>query len=284
MALGLLAVTGCTTIDPASAQAFSTGVTAARAQTRTAFDTMSALSREAAIDYAITQNHLSEEALVSVPSRAAVDAWSDALAPFEQYAQHLAIVVSSTAAKDVEDSMAKLVQQFNATSDNLEKKAGIDGTGQISPGLATALTEVASYLSRLHAQNDAVRTAAVADPQIRRAFIAFADAIGESPRSAGLRGTAWAAWAQFIGKVKLQYLETGDRDRRRALAQEFISLLGKRDAQDETLASLRQTFLSLADAHSALAKGNAADLRGAVSLIAEELKHARELQARFKNP
>jgi anion-transporting ArsA/GET3 family ATPase len=95
MALGLLAfTTGCPTVDRGGAQTFSTGVTAARARTKTTFDAVVGLTRTSAIEYAVKQDRLTEEELVAVPNSEAVAAWNEALDPVESYAQHLASLVA----------------------------------------------------------------------------------------------------------------------------------------------------------------------------------------------
>jgi hypothetical protein len=63
--------------------------------------------------------------------------------------------------------------------------------------------------------------------------------------------------------------------------KDFIDLLKKRDAQDELLAALRRSYLALAEAHTALAKGRATDLGSAIDIVAAELKRARDLQDQF---
>src|ERR1017187_2464421 len=68
----LLLTVGCSTVDQGGAQAFATGVAAAKAQTQTAFDAVVDLTRDGAIEYAVTQDHLTEEALVVVPNGEAV--------------------------------------------------------------------------------------------------------------------------------------------------------------------------------------------------------------------
>lgn len=286
LAAGLLAAglmlfaAGCSTVDHGGAQAFSTGVTAARSQTRTAFDAIVELTRDGAIDYAAAQEHLTEDSLVEVPSGAAIAAWNAALDPVEAYAEDLSSLTSADSAKAVENSLGGLAAQFNATSADLRANAG-GGGGQISAGQAAAFTEMASALLRAHAQKQAMRVAAQTDPEVRRVFTVLADAIGGDNTGPGLRSTVRANWDQRASALKVEFLRAGTPERRRPVVREFIELMRKRDAQDEMLADLRSTYLALADAHSALAMGRPADIAGAINFVTAELKHTRDLRDQF---
>ena len=280
-ALGLLLfTTGCPTIDRAGALSFSTGVTAARAQTKTAFDAVSAMTRDSAVDYAVTQDHLTEEALVAAPNTAAVAAWDEALDPIESYAQHLSSLVSADA-KSTEDAIGGLAKQFDDTSKNLKDKTNLGDAGQIAAGPASVIAEVVGALERARAQKEAAGVAKVTDPKIRAVFTALADALGTDHATPGLRATVWANWEQRLGADKVAFLRAGTPDKRRLIVKDYVDLLNKRDAQDTVLAALRGTYLKLADAHTALAKGQTADLGAAINYITAELKHARDLQDQF---
>lgn len=278
----LLSVAGCaTTIDRGGAQAFSTGVIAARAQTKTAFDTVVTLTRETALDFAITQERLSEESLEAVPNAAAVAAWNGVFDPIEAYAQRLSSLIAADSTKSVEDSIGALAKQFNTTSDKVKDNTGFGNAGQITAGSASVFAEVASALLRARAEKEAMGVASKTDPAIRLMFTALAEAIGKDNISPGLRATVRANWNQRVGEQKVKFLEAGTPDKRRPVVKDYIELLNKRDAQDELLAALRRTYLSLADAHSALATGHTSDLGGAIDFISAELKHARELKDQF---
>jgi hypothetical protein len=279
----LLFAAGCTTVDHGGAQAFSTGVTAARAQTKTAFDTIVELTRDGAIDYAAKQEHLTEDSLVEVPNAAAVAAWNAALDPLEAYAKDLSSLTSADSAKAVENSLGTLAAQFKATSADLRNNPNGGDAEQITAGQASAFAEMAGALLRAHAQKQAMKVAAQTDPEVRRVFTALADAIGKDSTAPGLRATVRANWDQRAGAMKVEFLRAGTPEGRRPVVRDYIGLLKKRDAQDELLADLRGTYLALADAHTALAMGRPADLGSAIDFVAGELKHARDLRNQFAN-
>ena len=285
LALGLLLfTTGCTTVDHGGAQAFSTGVTAARAQTKTAFDAVVTLTRASAVDYAVTQDRLKDEYLKETPDAAAIAAWNEALDPIESYAQRLSSLTAPDAAKGVEDSVGALAAQFNTTATK------IDQPGKITAGTASAFAEVASALLRARGEKEALGVAAKTDESIRKVLTALADVIGKDNTTPGLRATVRANWEQQLGDLKAKFADVGSSgttdkaalaERRRPIVTDYIDRLNKRDAQDELLAALRRTYLTLADAHTALAKGHSTDLGGAIDYITAELKHARDLQDQF---
>ena len=280
-ALGLLlAAAGCTTVNPTSVTAFSTGVTAARAETSTAFETVVKQTRESAVDYAAAQPSLNEGLLVATPSPEAIAAWNRILDPLEHYAQHMSSLGTGGSSGDAQTAIGGLAKEFNATSADLKAKAGIGQAPQITAGPAAALATVAGALLDAHAEKEAAGIAKATDPAIRTMLTALADAIGPDAGS-GLRGTVRGHWNQQLIDVTQDFLAAGTPASRRPVVLRYIDLLNQRDASDDMLASLRSTYLALADAHTAIAKGSDADLRGAIDLISTELKHARDLQAQF---
>jgi hypothetical protein len=256
-------------------------VTAARAQTRTAFEAVASLTRAAAIDYAAGQPSLNEDMLVATPNAAAVAAWNGLFDPIEAYAAHLSGLASGGAAGRVETALGGLAQQFNTTSSHLEKAAAVGSGGQIAAGPASALADIAGALLRARGAKEASEIALGVDPQIRAFFAALAGAIGADATS-GLRGTVWSNWNQRLIVITQEFLDAGTAEKRKPVVEKYVALVEKRAAQDEQLASLRGTYLALADAHSALARQNQDELRAAIDFIGGELKHARELQAEFQ--
>src|SRR5687767_13822141 len=83
----LLGLVGCVSVNHSDAQSFSTAVTAARAQTKTAFDAVTVLTRENAINFIAEKSELKEEDFVTVPDAAAMSAWSEVTGTVEAYAK-----------------------------------------------------------------------------------------------------------------------------------------------------------------------------------------------------
>jgi len=279
--LPLLCLTvSCATANQTSATAFSTGVTAARAQTQTAFDAIVTTMRAASIDYASKQPMLNEGTVVSVPNAEAVAAWNGVLGPIEHYAQHLSALASGGAATGTEDAIGALAGEFNTVSSSLKSQGGLGKAGQVAVGPASALAAVAGALERARALKQVNELAKATNGEIRGMLTALADAIGASPAT-GLRGTVRASWDDQLIQITEDFQRAGSPAQRVPAVRDFVDTLSKRDAQDAQLASLRSSYLALADAHSAIAKGNEGEVRGALDFIMGELKHARDLQAQF---
>lgn len=273
VALGV-GLSGCATADRGGSAAFATGVAAARAQTKTAFDATRELTRTRTIERALGQKELVEASLKLFPSRAVVAEWERVLGAIEAYARVLASLQAGDSAKQVESALGGLAVQFNATA------AQTGSSQRARSGPVTMLSQVSNALLRTKGRRKAAEVAAQTDVAIRQVLLALAEGIGSNPDEE-LRGTVRAVWEERQTELGIKFKETEKPEERRKIITEFSELLQRRDAQDQVLANLRGTYLTLADAHTALARGNSADLSGAVGFITEELKHARELKERL---
>jgi hypothetical protein len=276
----LLGWVGCASVNHSDAQSFSMAVTAARAQTKTAFDAVSALTRENAINFIAKQSELRENDFVTVPNAAAMSAWSEVTGTVETYAKHLAELTSGAPRQEIEDSLQQLAKQFNTTADSLKSKAGIDGVQAVSANSAGGFTAIAGALVQAHAAKEAKEIATAVDPHLRKILLALADLLGSDLNAPGLRLTVRANWDQLISEKK-EAFKKETPEKRGPIIIAFVDMLAKRDVQDEQLVALRRTLLSLADAHTALAQGKSQNLASALDFIVAELKHARDLQDQF---
>ena len=280
LALGLLLVTGCTTFDPAGAKAFSTGVTAAREQTGTVFGTVADFTLEDAIDFAAEQKDLDVKYLEHTPNQPAMVAWDETIGVIDLYARHLEALSATDATGGVEASMKTLEAQFNATSTKLKDAALIGSSPQIPATAAAGLTEFARLLLQVHAEKQAMEIAARTDPAVRTVFTGLAEAIG-GDKNHGLRATVDRHWVKRITLVEDAFANARTHDAKRQAVKDYAEFTRKREAMDGLLSSLMKSYLALADAHSALARGREADLKYAIGFISAEAKHAGDLRAEF---
>jgi len=281
LALGLLLLTGCTTVfDPVGAKAFSTGVTAAREQTGTAFSTVADFTLEDAIDFAAEQKELDVKYLEHTPNQPAMEAWDDTIGAVDLYARHLAALTAADSTTEVESKMKTLETQFNTTATKL-KEAGLVGSAPQIPATAAAgLTEFARLLLQIHAEKQAREIAARTDPAVRAVFTGLAEAIG-GDKDHGLRATVARHWVKRIAVVEDVFAGAASHDVKRQAVKDYADFTRRRDAMDGLLDSLMKSYLALADAHTALAKGREAELNYAIGFITAEAKHARDLRDEF---
>jgi hypothetical protein len=258
----------CVSVRTTESAAFATAVSAARDQTRAAFDTVEALTLPTAIDRAVKEGNLTVVSQTVVPSHAARAAWDQALGDMARYAQHLSDVMAAKDSADLDSAVGDLAKEIQNTSGK-----------QVNPGLASAFSALANGLLRARAQKQAFSIAADVDPEIRNIFKALADQIGDKA-TPGLRGTAAENWNDRITNLETTF-RFSDEATRRPMVVEYVKLVAERDACDAQLLMLRQTYLALADAHTALAAGDGSTVRGTLNFITAELKHARDLQATY---
>jgi hypothetical protein len=274
---------GCTTVNSTSVSAFSTGVTATQAETKTSFDTIVSLTQTSSIDRIARLDKLDESQLITVPDAGAIKAWNGVLDPVSHYAQHLSALVSGDSTSGLDTALEGLSNEFKATSTDLKAKANIGNGAQIPAGVAAAFNAAADAILQARGQKESAAIAKITDSKIRLIFTTLADAVG-SDSSIGIRGTVHANWDQQLGNLKVDFLNAGTIEKRRPVVVQFIAVMNQRDAEDDGLASLRNSYLALADAHAAIVSGSETGIRSAIDLISTELKHARDLQTQYAAP
>jgi hypothetical protein len=176
--------------------------------------------------------------------------------------------------------MKALERQLNDTSADL-KAVGLTGSSPQIPATAAAgLTEIANLIVRLHAEKQAMEIAAETDAPMRKIFAGLAGAIGED-KNHGLRATVDRHWVKRIAQAEDAFANAPDHGAKRRAVKNYADLVRKREAMDGMLAALGKSYLALADAHTALARGHETDLKSAISFVGAEAKHARDLRDDF---
>jgi hypothetical protein len=275
--LGTFLLAGCASIPSADVQTFSTGVSAAKSQTDTAFQGVTDLASEAMVDYAAAQPTLNDSNFLPILDAQSIATWDEVFSALQKYSQNLILLTSPDLTKDYQDAVVNLATQVKQAGD--EMKGQQMAASVPSPSLAAAFTELGSLLLSAKAQHDARGVLLQADPTVRTVFTTMADAIGSTTNN--LRGTVRAHWEQRKAKLKLAFLEAKPADRR-AIATQYASLLNGETTQDLALASLQRSYLALADAHHALANGRNADVTAAVAVVEREVQNTANLANRFK--
>jgi hypothetical protein len=278
MAVGTLCLAACqNTIQPDTVSKFSEGVAQTQTQAQAAFHDSNALARDESIEYVIatTRPGITEKDFAPALDPAAVAAWDAAFTAIESYASALEQLLS----KDQ-------TTQFTAAAVALgaELRTGQIGA-EVSPGVATAFTQLGEVLLTMEAQKDARTAMRKADPAIRDILTAMAGALGASNLQ-GLRGTVWLNWQDKLDKGPVEaYAEAvknhNNLDQKRTAANAYVQMLSQRDAQLTSLTNLRQSLLLLADAHSAAANGSPLNVAGLIALISQQTDETKSLLDQF---
>jgi hypothetical protein len=280
---GVLTV-GCRTIRPENVEAFSTGVSGARAQTLLAFQGVTDLTSPAIIDYAASRPTLSDGNFFVVLDPESVAAWEQVFSTLEKYSQHLALLTSRDLTKEFKDSAVELAQQVQDTGKQLQNAHLIEQAPEVSASIATGLTKIGDLLLKAKAQSEARVIVQQADPAIGKVFAEMAEVVGAN-RTTGIRGTIFEHWEQIKGRTKVDFVKAvaeHDEARRRNLAMQYAHEMNQQQAQDLVLASLRRSFLALADAHHALANGDEVGVGAAIAIVSDEVRDTRSLYDKFK--
>lgn len=276
----LMAIVGCSSIDPSRIESFSLGVTAAKTQTAATFEGVTDLTSDAIIDYAATQPTLNDESVFVVLDPESVAAWNRVFSALEKYSQDLLLLTSANLTKEYKDATVNLAEGIKNTGEKLKDAKLVSGAPDVSAFLSTAFTKLGDLLLRAKAQSDAKRILTVTDPTVREIFVQMADAIDPSGTGHGIRGTVRAHWDQRKGELTRAFLRA-DGPERRKLVIRYVDLVRQQRTQDIVLSSLRRSFLALADAHHALANGRNVGVAEAISIVQGEVKDTQNLYKRF---
>jgi hypothetical protein len=282
LTLGVLTITGCRTIPSTGVEAFSAGTTAAKTQSEEAFRAVNDLIAQDQLEDAAKATNLTEALFNPVLGPENVAIWDQTLAKLESYAHHLQNLTSPDLTKSFEEQAETLGADLQGFGQHLKDAGLISKSPQISPGVATAFTELGSLIIRSKAQHNALRIMSAANSNTVAALRTMSADLGETSMT-GLRGTVRTHWNGRLGAKKEEFKKQNDDAAKRKIVSQFVDLMGLRDAQDAMIASLRRSLLSLADLHQSLARGEAVTARQFAQTIADEIKATREIYAQYKD-
>jgi len=278
VAASLLLAAGCApTVRSDSVTKFREGVAQTQKQARIAFHDANALARDESIQYVLstTRPGITEKDFTPALGSDAIAEWDSAFSALQSYASSLERLLSPDQATQFGDAAVNL---------GSELKSGSVGA-QISPGVAAAFTQFGQILITLKAESDAQTAMRKADPGVQSVLNSMADAIGGNDRT-GVRGTVWANWEAKLAEQPIRAYANAVRNgnnmqQKRAAIDSFLTMLDERDAQLASLASLRQSILLLAAAHTWAANGSAADDAQIIGMISQQLDETKTLVQQF---
>jgi hypothetical protein len=251
-------------------------------QSQEAFGAVNSMVADASLDFAAKQPTLTEASFAAGLDDESLQAWDQILGKLQNYAQHLQALTSPDLAKQLGDAAVNLSGDLKDFGQHLQQAGLVNKSPSISPGIATAFTELGELVIRFQAQAHAREALATADPDVARIFRSMADSVGTSQTN-GIRGTVHAHWDEQLAAQKVAFLSASDPAAKRQLASDFRDLLQRRSAQDLVLLSLRSSLLQLADLHHALAQGETWTAQSAAAAIAAEIQETRDIDNRLKD-
>lgn len=284
--LGLaLIVCGCKTIDPSSVNNFATSVSAVKTQADQALNAASTLTLNESVGFEAQQPSLQEADFVETPTADTIAQWDNALTSMESYANNLSSIISPTAVNNFDVAATNLFNQFNQTAQdlNLASKNAANPNAHDFALLSTAFTEIAGAIISAKEQATAVKVAAATDTTVSNVCHLLADEIGaDNVNVPGLRKTlVESVWKPEMAKLEVAFKNPATD--KLTISQQFADLIAKRDAEDQILASLRQSLLHLADAHHSLAQGQYGSIQADLNVVASEVQHAQALYNEFSS-
>ncbi len=269
-ALGLGALVGCSTVDPASATSFGAAATATGQQADTAFTQINTLTSESIIENAAQQKSLSAANFTKVLPADNISDWDKAFSAMASYAQSLNTLSSSSNSESTATAMGGLATTIESQTNS-----------ESMPGLSAAFVSLAGALEKAKFGHDAHQIAVAADPAIQKITQCMAQAIGTSNLT-GLRGTVWANYESFVLAPLQKSFSSASSADKLNLAKQFSAALDQRAAADLQLSSLRSSILALGNAHHAMVTKSSIDFSSALTTINQQLTLAQKTYSEVK--
>src|SRR6266480_7072843 len=217
-----LSAAGCKTIPTTAIETFSAGATAAKTQSEEVFRAVNDLIARDQLDDAVRATNLTEQLFTKVLSPENVGIWDQTFAKLESYAHHLQALTAPELTKSFTEQAETLGTDLQNFGQRL-KDAGLAGKApEISPGIATAVTELGSLIIRAKAQHDARRIVSAANSNIVAALRLMAASLGETPKN-GLRATVREHWLGRLGDKERKFKKQGDEAGKRQIVTEFVA-------------------------------------------------------------
>jgi len=278
VALCVASLVGCTAGSSAEAiPPLRQGVVTANQQSQTAFADVNAMLREQQLDRVVNQPTLSEDAFFSAIAAEELAVWHRAFASIEVYFGKLEMLLSPDRRTEVEGELRTL-------GTDLEQRYAVARGEELPPGIAAGFVKLGGLLVQLKAGQDAVVIIRKVNPAVQDIFLSMAEAIGTRDAEGnleGVRGTVWTAWTQQLGTFQVAFLNADSAQKRR-IAEQYLEMLGEREAHDRALASFRASILALGAAHDQLAQGDRVSAAGLIRIVQEEYKGLRDEIAAMK--
>jgi hypothetical protein len=267
--LALLLATGCAGhVSSTDMSGFGRSAAAIGKQAETSMLDANRIGRDASVEEFIRLGRpgLTEAAFPPLVPPEVSRAWLDALGGLERYGMLLSSLSDPDRASDATAAVGNLGGQLNGL-----------GAG-ISPGIGSAFAGLAGALVEASAQRQARGFLRRTDPHVRSLLVSMAEAVGASDDE-GLRGTVKTNWIRTFSPLQNAYAaaaEKKDERLQRTNIALFLDRVDRRDAQLRSLAALRLSLLSLADAHSAAAAGSRRPASELLEVVERRLEEVRE--------
>lgn len=237
---------------------FRVAAATANQQTAQTFADVNAFLRERQIDRAVHQQSLKETMFFSELADEDVAKWNHAFAVIDAYAALLEKLLDPQHRNDVQQELVGLGDAIGQ----------IDGR-QLPSGTAAGFATLGGLLLQIKTEKDAMAAIRRADPSLQAVFATMMTAIGKDQNDA-IRATVTTSWNQLLNERSAAFLAAKDKDAKRAVVVDFVSILDKRDAQDRSLASLRRSIGLLASAHASLAAGRPEGASAMLQMVQRE--------------
>lgn len=246
----------------ANVTALRASITAAEQQARLSFEDANAIVRDVAIDRKLGLNDktLAESDFPVLVDRTSAQQWDAAFDILDQYAAALQSLVDARRAAATGDALSALGAALNGPTVN----------AKLSPGLQGLFAAFGQAIVQGMAERDAARIMQRTDPAFRAVTDGMAAAIGDDPAQPGtLILTVNTNWRRILQAQELLYADPAltDPDARRAVIEDYLAGIDRRDDEIANLIALNSTLQALGEAHRAAGSAQPGEARFWLSRI-----------------
>lgn len=274
---------GSNRIQPQSLAELRTGVADTREQAQLAMAEANALARKQAVDRVVKLNKpaLGEKDFIGAVARADVERWDNALAVLDGYINSVQYLTSPDRTAELEEAAVGFGNQL--------------ATGRtetvVPPGVGAAVTELGKAIVEARANRQALAIMGQTDGEVRQLLSRMALAIYDPDTNSGLRSTVLSNWNTAINGSDpatpqsrwVAAVEAGEAEpARRAIINDYLTMVDARDAQLAALDRLRASLLLLAGAHTSASRGQPADVDAIIARLGRHLDETQAVYKRFK--
>ena len=272
LALVMLGVGACATVDRQQVGSWREAVVATREQSAVTFRAANELVRDSQLKRAKRLAELKEEDFSPGLDGLSVRRWNAALDAMAQYAGAVEQLLSPDLPASVGESLKKTGAQLSTTA-NLPL---LEANGAIS----TAIGAIGKKLVAMAANTRARDIMLATDADVKALTEAMAKIMyddspipGADPEAAArtaIAATVETTWNQRLAEIESEF-RASSPDAKRGLVKRYIDQVAGKHAALDAVMGLRRTLLDLGPAHTAAAQGRATSLESVIAAAREQV-------------
>lgn len=265
----------CASVQREQVASWREAVAAAREQSNATFKLSNELIRDSQLRRARELSKITEADFTPGLDAASVARWNAAFDALTTYASAIEQLLDPKRPAGVGASLKAAGEQLGTTASIMALRK--DGP------ISSAVGALGAKLIAASASSSARDIMLQTDPAVRDVTSHMAsmlllerlDADGD-PVRVGVQATVGSTWDMRLAELEAQFASAQPAERP-AILEKYVKVVAQKQDAVASIASLRQSILALAPAHTAAAQGRSADVGFVIAQIREEVKTVKAL-------